>query len=326
MSYVVSLLAYGINIVESSVGTIRKYAAMYWHVHCIKACLDEGLFHSIHAFLNMDASLLWSCLTQYRDVNVKEHDQITISIKHFKVTFGSLFLLPVIQIFLQSVQVLDFPQARVSNSLVEDLVAHLQATLKCIYLHMLSLDAQQIFPHIAHLCGLNPDMHYELIAQTIFDLPPDYLVNLTGSFVFTRVNHDTFLNFLRSQMSHGSDFIDPLDAHTLLATNCLLFLQKGSLGMQNTRVWKYVQAHWCDHLCHAQPNSRLLQLLYPSSLNWRHVIQEVDRILEWLNVSFICPRISFYLQVVSTGIPKHASRVVTTPRHSQSRIVTLVAK
>jgi hypothetical protein len=177
---------------------------------------------------------------------------------------------------------------------------HLQTTLEHVYHHILSLDTQHIFSYIAHMCGLDPDMPYELIAQNIFLLPENYFDHLTGLFVFTRVNRDTFLNFLQFHQS----FINPMEAHTHLATHCLLFLQRGSLGMENTRVWKYAQAHWCDHLCLAQPNTRLLQLLHPSSSAWSYAIEQVERVLEWLYVSFsILELISPYSTIYLQGFP-----------------------
>jgi hypothetical protein len=56
----------------------------------MKSCLDEVLFQDIISFLDMDISLLWACLSQFCEVNIMGHDQITIAIKHFKVHFDSL--------------------------------------------------------------------------------------------------------------------------------------------------------------------------------------------------------------------------------------------
>ena len=78
---------------------ISRYAAVYWHLHCIKAYLDEDFAQDLHAFLETDASLLWSFLGEYRSVrrrgqvddDQKDADQITTLINCFEVTIGFIY-------------------------------------------------------------------------------------------------------------------------------------------------------------------------------------------------------------------------------------------
>jgi hypothetical protein len=182
-----------------------------------------------------------------------------------------------------------------------------------MYIHILSLDTQQIFPRIAYMYGLRlaMDYHLRVIAEAIFHLPNNYCDNLTGSFVSTKATQDAFLKFL---MSHRHDFINPTEAHTSLASSCLRYLQLLRIDHRDKvlqllridnrdRVREYAEMHWCSHLCQAQLDETLLKLLYPPYQHHGHIIEEVDRVLEWLNVS--SPTTGFNW-LLTNGINRHS--------------------
>ena len=120
-------------------------------------------------------------------------------------------------------------------------------------------------------------MDYELIARDIFLLPPHYFDNLTGTCVFSVHNRQTFLNFLSTRVRDF--FIDPHDAHTTLATNCLKLLHL--VTNWENKAWRYAVIYWCDHLCRASPSEELLTVLGPP---YSARIKQANRVLEWLNV------------------------------------------
>lgn len=177
---------------------------------------------------------------------------------------------------------------------MERLTLLLQATLEKIYYHILTLDDQGIFPHIAYMCDLQvgPYLDYELISQKIFLQPDDYFHNLTGIVVLGRTERQAFLTFLMHQKDHMAGFIKAEQAHARLAIQCLYFLQRegdhGPLG--NKVVEKYAKSHWCDHLCRVPPNEELIKLiillnpLIPQ-LAVSCTTEQAKEVLEWFNVS-----------------------------------------